>query len=526
MNRQAKEVNRRGRGPRNRWRAWLFSAGYPVLIGLSLLFFVGVGTTSASSPAPAGPGNDDSVEAQPSGSDQSTGDGSGAAPSPAAETAADNPADTPSGAEPAEAASPPPPDTESFWHFKWLGWDGIDFEVQERTSFTNPTIDADSETLHALSQFSVERMTFHARIGVRMDVDVAAFANSGDAPDPGLRMELRRFRILTKGDLQFLFPLIYQLELGYVPNEFYVENMYLAMDGVSYLGQLKFGAYAAPMGFENMMSSRWITFMEAASATQALTPGTNVGLQMSRTYKDDRISLQAGLFGGGLTTDSGDASQNYGRLIGRTTYLLKIDEGDDPDRPVALTHVGGSISHIYSGSGEIHYRARPESHLADYAIDTGVMDGSSATALGAEFVRLNGPHLIQGEFFYSAVDLSDGPSLSFFGGYVSSSWILTGERRRYSRDLGIFGGVTPTERFSFKHWRKTSYELSLRASYTDLSDKSIDGGRMLLGTVGFTAYLRDRVRFKLNLVGGQARTETNTSNYLLLETRISIDLGP
>jgi hypothetical protein len=68
--------------------------------------------------------------------------------------------------------------------------------------------------------------------------------------------------------------------------------------------------------------------------------------------------------------------------------------------------------------------------------------------------------------------------------------------------------------------------LSLRASYTDLSDGSIDGGSLLLGTVGLTAYLRDRVRFKLNLVGGQARTETTKSNYLILETRISIDLGP
>lgn len=481
---------------------------------------------SAASPATVASGDGDPVEGQLSGSEESTGDGSGAAPDPAAETATDNPADPPSGDEPAEVAAPPAPETESNWHFKWLGWEGIDFEVQEKTSFSNPAIDSDSETLHALSQFSVERMTFHARIGVRMDVDVAAFANSGDAPDPGLRMELRRFRILTKGDLQFLFPLIYQIELGYVPSSFYVENMYIAMDGVSYLGQLKFGAYSAPMGFENMMSSRWITFMEEASASQALTPGTNVGIQMSRTYKDERISLQAGLFGGGLSSDTGDASRNYGRLIGRMTYLVDVEEGDDPDRPVGLTHVGGSISDIYSGSGEIQYRSRPESHLADYAIDTGVMNGTSATTLGAEFVRLNGRRLIQAEVFYSRVDLEDEPALRFFGGYVSGSWILTGEQRVYDRSLGIFKGVTPKERFSFKHWRKTSYELSLRASYTDLSDKSIDGGRMLLGTFGFTAYLQDRIRLKLNLVGGQAWTETTRSDYLLLETRISIDLGP
>lgn len=511
-------------------RVWSYCARIHVLVGLVLQMAVIGGPTSISSAAVISSVDADPVGVPTAGLDEQPQGKSAVVPGSAANTSTDDPAEPPSDDEPVaaspEADSPPAPESESYWHFRWLGWEGIDFEVQEKTSFSNPSLSSDSDTLHALSQFSVERMTFHARIGIRMDVDVAAFAKRGDGPDPGVRMELRRFRILTKGDLQFLFPLIYQLELGYVPSSFYVENMYIAMDDISYLGRLKLGTFSAPMGFENMMSSRWITFMEAASATQALTPGTNLGLQMNRTYKEDRISLQAGLFGGGFNSDTGDASQNYGRLIGRMTYLVHVDEGDDPQRPEGLLHLGGSISDIYSGSGEIQYRSRPESHLADFAIDTGVMDGSSATTVGAEFVHLKGDRLIQAEAFYSLVDLADDPALHFFGGYVSASWILTGEQREYDRTLGIFTGVKPAERFSFKHWRKTSYEFSLRASYTDLSNKSIDGGQMLLGTVGLTAFLQDRIRLKLNLVGGQARTETTRSDYLLLETRISIDLGP
>ena len=400
MTREGIERNGFGRSPRIRWGARFSIARGSVYCGLFLRLAVigGMAPGFSASLFSQGYASADGVSVV--GSDGRPQDPAATA-APAIVNVTDAPAGPPSEAAPAAAAPAPPPapESQSYWHFKWLGWDGIDFEVQEKTSFTNPSLSGESETLHALSQFSVERMTFHAKIGIRMDVDATAFFNSGDAPDPGVRMELRRFRILTKGDLQLLFPLIYQIELGYVPTSFYVENMYIAMDGISYIGRLKFGSFSAPMGFENMMSSRWISFMEAASVTQALTPGVNVGLQMNRTFKDDRISLQAGFFGGGLTKDTGDASQNYGRLVGRMTYLLKVDEGDDPDRPVGLTHVGGSVSDIYSGSGEIQYRSRPESHLSDYAIDTGVMDGTSSTTFGAEFVRLNGRHLIQSEVF-------------------------------------------------------------------------------------------------------------------------------
>ncbi len=434
----------------------------------------------------------------------------------------------PDDAEPKAEAEPAAPQKEkkSSWSFKWDGWDGIEFATQETTSFKNPAFSDDSEYAKALSKFSVERMTFHARIGIRTDVDVASVFSSGEDGDTGLQAELRRFRILTKGDFQLVLPFLYQLELGYVPTEFYVENMYLAMDRIDYIGQLKLGSYSAPMGFENVMSSRWIIFMEESTPTQALTPGVNLGLQMSRSFREDNVTLQIGLFTDGLTSDSGDASSDYGRVIGRATWLLDYDEGDAPDHPVGLMHVGVSVNEVFSSSEQIQYRARPEVHLAPYVVDTGVLKGQRATTVGLEAVNLKDGRLLQGEFFYSMVDLRDDPSAHFFGGYVSSSWILTGENRSYNRQLGTFNGVAPKDGFDWKHWRDTSLELSVRASYTDLADGSIDGGRVLLGTVGLTAYLRDRVRYKCNVVGGQSWVGGASSGFLALEMRISVDLGP
>ncbi|MEZ5276158.1 MAG: porin [Opitutaceae bacterium] len=427
---------------------------------------------------------------------------------------------------PTSPAPPPVPEISSYWRFRWMGWDGIAFEIQENTSIPNPPAMEEKEILSKFSRFSVDRVKFTAKIGMRIDLDLATFLNGGDAADLGTRMELRRFRILTKGDFLLLFPFLYQLELGYVPHAFYVENMYLAMDQIPILGQVKTGGFSAPMGFENMVSSQWQTFMELDSASAALTPGIEPGVQFNRTFSNNRMTLTGGLFADGLTNDASSASSDYGRLIGRVTWLARVDEGDDPDRSAGLTHFGASVNWIKSGSSQIRYRARPEAHAAPYAIDTGDIPSDSAATVGLEFVHLQNGLLLQTEVFHSKVDLDDAPSLGFFGGYVSGSWIISGERRTYDRKRGVFSSVAPSREFSWNDWKDTSWAFSIRGSYTDLSDHSIDGGRMLLGTVGLTAYLQDRIRVKLNVVAGNSWTETTTARHLAIETRLSIDLGP
>jgi phosphate-selective porin len=432
-----------------------------------------------------------------------------------------------------EVTAPPAPETDSSWRFRWMGWDGVEFEIQEKTSFKNPAVftegNGSQDFSYMASHFSVERLTFHARIGIRADMDFFHSFPIGSTGNKSTRLALRRFRVLTKGDFQLLFPVIYQLELGYVPNNFYVENMYIAMEGLKWLGELKLGQFTAPMGLDALTSSRWITFMEEASPSAALAPGVNLGLQMHRTFKDDKITFTGGLFSDAVTSDTGEATENFGRLIGRLSWVSGWEDGPAIDEPEQMVHWGVSMNAVYAASDFIQYRSRPEAHAADYLIDTGPVDADKAETFAVEFAKVSGPRLLQWEAFLSRVSTAgeaDDSSLLFFGGYFTASWILTGERRRYIKKGGVFGGVRPNTTSSWDNKWGGALEVSGRISYTDLTDGSIDGGSMLLAGAGLTWYARSRLRFKANLIGGQVKRFGNRDNVLLIEFRVSTDLGP
>lgn len=83
---------------------------------------------------------------------------------------------------------------------------------------------------------------------------------------------LRRARLYTKGDCIFITPVSYELEIGYIPDTFYIENSYLEFPNLGVLGSLKVGQYQPPMGLVTYGSSRDMIFMEPASPLQALAP--------------------------------------------------------------------------------------------------------------------------------------------------------------------------------------------------------------------------------------------------------------
>jgi hypothetical protein len=39
-----------------------------------------------------------------------------------------------------KATPPPTPESTSSWRFHWMGWGGIEFQIQEKTSFKNPAV--------------------------------------------------------------------------------------------------------------------------------------------------------------------------------------------------------------------------------------------------------------------------------------------------------------------------------------------------------------------------------------------------
>jgi phosphate-selective porin OprO/OprP len=220
-----------------------------------------------------------------------------------------------------------------------------------------------------------------------------------------------------------------------------------------------------------------------------------------------------------------DATQDYGNLIGRLTYLA-LDHRT-PDRPAEnrYLHLGLSANVQYSPSSVVRYQSRPESYFAPHVIDTGNIDASAAGVMGAEAAYVNGPFSLQGEFLNSLVHENSGASLNFFGFYACASWYLTGESRPYNPATGYFSRLLPRRNFNFgKDGAWGALELAARFSYTDLSDGSISGGRigLLMGELNW--YLHSHVRWMFNAGGGHISGGPDYGNFLMFQTRIGVDL--
>ncbi|MCB1126506.1 MAG: hypothetical protein KDM81_08430 [Verrucomicrobiae bacterium] len=411
------------------------------------------------------------------------------------------------------------------WRFSWEGWDGLYVGITERTPMPWRTAirHLDPRLTNALARVHLEESKMEGHIGARVAVDAAGFTTTGDLGGFDGGVQLRRLRLCAQGDCILVLPVSYELEVGYVPGGFYIEDSYLAFQNLGLLGELKFGQFQTPMSLAAVTSSRDITFMEEAAPVQALAPGVNAGVQLGRSVFRERSTWALGLFGEGLGEDTGDASSDYARAIGRITWLPWYDMNGGGSPSQQLLHLGLSGNILYSASSNVRYKSRPESHIAPIVIDTGAIDASGAAVFDIEAAWVRGPLSIQGEFLNSFVDQTGGSPLYFHGAYGSVSWFLTGESRPYDRRKGAFARLKPSENASLKGGGLGAWEVSGRVSHTDLNDRDIAGGRLTLFSGGLNWYPHPHVRWQFNYVHGLADGWVSSGAMNIFETRLQFD---
>ena len=269
----------------------------------------------------------------------------------------------------------------------WRGWDGLQLELDQRTPLRNPTnlFSGFLATSNAPAFIQLDQVQMTARLGARLEVDGAGFVTTGNLAGFDDNVQLRRLLVSAQGDCILLLPVSYLVELGYVPNKFYVNQAYLLSPDMNYVGNLQFGVFGPPMGLDLVTSSRDITFMEPAAPLQAIAPPNMVGFQIGHPVFSERATWALGVFGDATPgTEYGNASKNYGSAIGRLTWLA-LDHLE-PDHPAAnsLLHLGVSADYQYSATSNVRYQSRPESYLAPIVIDTGNIDASGAATVGGK----------------------------------------------------------------------------------------------------------------------------------------------
>ncbi|MCB1154654.1 porin, partial [bacterium] len=310
--------------------------------------------------------------------------------------------------------------------------------------------------------------------------------------------EFRAARLFVSGRLYK--HVVFKAEYDFAGGDADFKDVYIGLDDIPFLGEIKVGHFKEPFGLEELTSSRFVTFMERASISE-FVPGRNTGVAFQNAVLDKRATYAFGVFREADDFGTSEMPTSW-NLTGRVT-AAPYRSGSN------VIHLGVAYSHkfVRSNGADIRLRQRPESHLARRFVDTGTFEAENIDLLGAEAAVVFGPFSAQGEFLQAWINTGGGLQNidGFRGGYALVSYFITGESRAYKDKSGAFDRVKPKKNFYATDSEEIgcgAWELAGRFSHLRLNDRDapILGGEMNDFTVGVNWYLNPNVRVMANWI--------------------------
>lgn len=283
----------------------------------------------------------------------------------------------------------------------------------------------------------------------------------------------------------------YKFEIEFAGGSPRATDYYIAYKGLPdsmvYIGNaLEF------FSFEEITSSTQTMFMERSYGVDAFAEDYNMGL--AYLYWQPGWSVGVGVHGDNATTTQTDGTGAAGRDEGlgssaRLTFAPKHEAGD-------ILHLGVSAAWRNPAADTLRIRTRADTRVTDVRlVDTGSMANvDNYTTLGLEAAAVMGPFTVQGEYARRDVMRSTGGDLSFDGYYVQAAYMLTGEKRAYYSQFGVFDGIKPAAA------NRGAWELAARYDTIDLDDGTVKGGEQKALTLGLNYYVNYNLRFMLNAI--------------------------
>lgn len=340
--------------------------------------------------------------------------------------------------------------------------------------------------------FDSQDGNFKLKIGGRLQndwfwssEDSAIKSNVGEQEDG---VEFRRARIYFSG---LIYDNVeYKLQFDFEGGTAHFKDAYLALTDFP-LGTLQMGHFKEPFSLEELTSSKYITFLERA-LPNVFAPSRNTGFMLHHVASDERMTAAVGLFRD--TDDYGDSTDDGGyNVTGRITALPIYE-----NKGASLLHLGAAYSYR-NPDDSLQYHQRPEAHLADYFVDTGIFTSDQVDLLDLEAAWVNGPLSVQGEYMRADADIMGGSDVMFDGYYVQASYFLTGEHRNYKTSEAAFSRIKPRKNYSYKGGCG-AWEVATRYSELDLNDGGINGGELDNITAGLNWYLNPNTRIMWDYV--------------------------
>ncbi|TWU34538.1 Porin P precursor [Novipirellula aureliae] len=346
------------------------------------------------------------------------------------------------------------------------------------------------------------------------DQDAANIIAVGDVQDGA---DFRRARLQAIGSVAENVDFSVEFDFGF-PGRPSFMDVWLDVQDLSILQNVKVGLYRQPFGLDALTSVRELTFIERALPF-AFVPFRQIGAMAHGSSKADDITWAVSGFRFPTDFNGGNIGDNGGYgLATRWTGLL-IDNGD-----CAALHLGGAYCLIDPSNDAVQYRSQPEIFIAETGgaafvpagvpstvppfVDTGVIENTDLTNLfSAELATTIGSFHAQSEVIYSTVDRSIGSTVGFSGFSAQAAYILTGEHRPYNKTNGVLGRITPRNNFGKDGWG--AWEATSRYSYLDLNDDDIQGGRLNDVTLGLNWYLNNYTKFQANYIHAMLDSPVN-----------------
>ncbi len=258
---------------------------------------------------------------------------------------------------------------------------------------------------------------------------------------------------------------------------------------------LQVGNFKEPFGLERLGSSRLLTFLERSTPTNAFTLGRRMGL--AGRYWTDFGQLTLAVMGHELGTrvDKGTLDEGV-EAVARVTFAPINEKGK-------TLHIGGAYASKTPdvtpdlAPNTIELKARTETYVFDpKPLHSGdITDVNYYDRMGGELAAACGPLYVQGEVFTTAVHRwYEKPTGNFMGGYLTASYMLTGESRSYFVDEGEFGPIDPPG----SEWG--ALEVAARFSHANLNDHDagIGGGKCNQVMLGVNWYPNVNIKIMLN----------------------------
>lgn len=373
---------------------------------------------------------------------------------------------------------------EAYWH------QGIKYRLLGQLKIV--------EEGHLVAPYLAREPLVIGELGVKFHVDGAAYVEGGGMQQLDDKVDIRRSFLIARGTFfNFVYPVRFSIEMGSIRTSFFVNQGFLQLDAIPYIGSFRIGQYTAPHSFESVMNSRDIGFMEAAAPVQAFSAGILAGVRIGDSYADSATTWAFGIFTDGQDGEVGDASKDFARAVGRTTWVpWRSSEAEE----AALVHVGMGLSYLFSTSESVRYQSRPESFLAPFAIDTDFIDAAHAAVVNLEAAFIWGGLSGQFEYFHANVGGGSDGTVNFPGVYMQLNGFMTGESRSYDYANGVFGQVLPHRPLSIRDRTWGAWEWGGRFSYTDLDDGVVRGGRMHCLSGGLNWYWNRYLRMQFDYV--------------------------